>query len=151
MANVVRNASFLSELVDGIAKHIRATVPFTPYHWDDSGAAYPSGVLGIYRDKTPEIVYPTVTIAVYESVQGADSLVSVQFKVCSKDPHEGDAIDADLRACFDHLYAKTLGTVKVAYAERTSGTLLPQDTQGRGVRTENYQFRVDWPNLNRPI
>jgi hypothetical protein len=148
---MARFDSFLTELVEGIAGHIIFTVPETPYYYDASGAVYPSGKLGLYRDRTPEIAYPTVTISVYEAAQNADSLVAVQFKICSKDPREGDAIDADLRASFDHLYAKTLGTVKVAYAERTSGTLLPQDTQGRGVRTENYLFRVDWPNLNRPI
>lgn len=143
--------SFLTELVEGIAGHIIATVPDVPYFYDETGKAYPSGKLGIYRDKAPEIVYPTVTVSAYETTLAIDSLVAVQFKICSKDPREGDAIDADLRACFDHLWGKTLGGVKVAYSERTSGTTLPQDGQGRGVRTENYQFRVDWPNLNRPI
>ena len=144
--------SFLTELVEGIAGHIIATVPDTPYFYDATGKAYPSGKLGLYRDLTPEIGTPSVTIAVYETTKGADALVAVQFKICSKDPRESDAIIADLRACFDDLWAKTLGTVATGYVERTSGSTFPQqDRMGRGIRTENYQFRVNWPNLNSPI
>lgn len=143
--------SFLTELVDGIAGHIIATVPDTAYYYDPTGKVYPTGKLGLYREKTPEIGTPSVTITAYETTAGADTLVAVQFRICSKDPRESDAIVADLRACFHHLWAKVLGDVKAGYVERTSGTTLPQDAQGRGVRTENYQFRVDWPNLNSPI
>jgi hypothetical protein len=142
--------SFLTELVDAAAAHVIATVPDAPYFYDPTGKAYPTGKLGIYRDKTPEIDTPSVTVSAYEVTENVDTLVAIQFKICSKDPREGDAITADLRACFSHLWAKTLGGVKVGYVERTSGSTLPQDARGRGVRTENYQFRVNWPNLNSP-
>lgn len=142
--------SFLTEFVEGVAAHIIATVPDIPYFYDASGAAYPSGKLGLYRDRTPEITYPTVTITAYETPAPVDTFVAVQFKICSKDPRESDAISADLRACFAHRYGGMLGSVKTEYSQRESGTVLPQDTVGRGVRTENYQFRVYWPNLNNP-
>ena len=147
---MARFDSFLTELVDGVAAQIITTVPDIPYFYDSTGAAYPAGKLGLYRDRTPETAYPTVTISAYETPGSVDTFVAVQFKICSKDPRESDAITADLRACFHHRYGGMLGSVKTGYSERTSGTTLPQDTMGRGVRTENYLFRVDWPNLNHP-
>ena len=147
---MTRTDSFLTELVEGIAAVIIQTVPAIPYYYDASGAPYPSGKLGIYRDLIPEIAYPSVTVSAYETVEGADTNVSVQFRIAAKDPRELDAITADIRQCFHHRWGGTLAGIQSAYSIRESGTLLPQDGMGRGVRTENYTFRVNWPNPNHP-
>ena len=150
---MTRKYTFLTALIEGIAGELVLAAPTVPYHFDDSGAPYPSGKLGIYRDTIPEIQYPTITISAYETVEGADTNVSVQFRIASKDSREGDAITADIRGAFDHRWGGRLGPlneIQTAYSKRESGTLLPQDGMGRGVRTENYPFRVNWPNPNHP-
>lgn len=142
---------FTRDVLEGIAAMLAAQDIGT---WNASGA-YAEGDKGIVVGtipQTPDRVICLIPYPLTDDPTLSDSVLGLQVRArsASSDPRPVlDTLDAVFDLLQGHYPVDLAGTARLLIAERTTGTPLGEDTNGRFEAADSYQLTLHRPSTHR--